>query len=437
MAMKYEIREAKTPNEGFTVYGGVREFVNSVDHEVVLCGPAETGKTIGALYKLHLIAMVVENAQMAIVRKTYRSTYTSVLETYEDKVLGPLLGEIVRKTGGSRPEVYEYPTGSRIIVAGMDKPEKVLSSERDVIYVNQAEELSLDDWEVLLTRCTGRAGHVSHPQLMGDCNPSHEAHWILARSRGGLLRLINSRHRDNPTLFSPYTGKITVQGRRTLSFLGRLSGSRRRRLLEGEWASPEGAIYESFDPGVHVIHSFDIPEGWPCFAGVDPVGPYVAVVWVAWERSRRCLHVYREYVEPFGATTPAHVSAILSVVRASGERVLRWIGGGPTEDQARVDWTAAGLRLEAPPISSVWSGIDRVNQLLMGNRLLIHDCCVGLASEIGSYRRVIRDGVPTDGIERKSDYHRLDALRYVVSHLTAPREVERVVYDEGLYRGLG
>ena len=70
MAMKYEIREAKTPNEGFTVYGGVREFVNSVDHEVVLCGPAETGKTIGALYKLHLIAMVVENAQMAIVRKS-------------------------------------------------------------------------------------------------------------------------------------------------------------------------------------------------------------------------------------------------------------------------------------------------------------------------------------------------------------------------------
>jgi len=82
-----------------------------------------------------------------------------------------------------------------------------------------------------------------------------------------------------------------------------------------------------------------------------------------------------------------------------------------------------------PPVADVWVGVDRVYQLLKDFRLVIHDCCVGLLSEVGDYRRKLaRDGTPTEAIESKERYHLLDALRYAVAWLTEPRETAQVIY---------
>jgi len=70
-----------------------------------------------------------------------------------------------------------------------------------------------------------------------------------------------------------------------------------------------------------------------------------------------------------------------------------------------------------------------VYQLLRDFRLVIHDCCIGLLSEIGDYRRKLaKDGTPMETIEAKERYHLLDALRYVVVHLTEPPETAQVIY---------
>ncbi|GAG14208.1 unnamed protein product, partial [marine sediment metagenome] len=254
-------------------YGGVKEFIYAHDDEVIVEGPAETGKTLGACWKIHTQASKYPNARIALIRKQQTDIYGSVWETLK-KVIE---GLPIRIYGGEKPERLMYPNGSTIYIGGMDKASKVLSSERDIIYFNQVEEGSLKDWEYLTTRVTGRGSVMPYTQLIGDCNPDHPQHWIKTRAKAGHLRLIPTTHYDNPTLFDR-DGNITDQGIRTMAVLNRLSGSRRLRLKDGIWGAPEGAIYDVYDDDKHKVEAFEIPLSWPRAAGVDPLGVYTAVV---------------------------------------------------------------------------------------------------------------------------------------------------------------
>mgnify|MGYP001101374487 CR=1 FL=1 len=136
--MMYTIR-TDYKNPVYTPYGGAAEFMYCHDHEVIIQGPAETGKTLAACWKAHLLASKYPGAQGAIVRKSQKSVYGSVLQTF-DRVRA---GAPVEPYGGERPEKYNYVNGSAIWVGGLDNSDKVLSSERDFIYVNQAEDGSI------------------------------------------------------------------------------------------------------------------------------------------------------------------------------------------------------------------------------------------------------------------------------------------------------
>ena len=419
--LRYALDESSWVNQ-YEFFGANQELISSIDPQVIISGPADCGKTIAALTKLHRIAWDNPNAQIVIVRKIRADVYSSVLETFNKKIL-PFPPDDdrcpIRVYGGATPSQYIYPNGSVIWIAGMDKPGKVLSSERDIIYVNQAEELSSEDWQHLGTRSTGRAGHVEHAQLIGDCNPGPPSHWIQQRHKAGTLRLLEATHKDNPELYDHDVEDWTEEGRKRLDALkASLTGYLYKRLFLGLWAAPEGAIYEPFDRERHVCASISLPRTFPRAVGVDPYGAKIAAVWVAWDVKDKVLHVYREYAEPFGISTPAHAQNILKL--SGGENIFAYVGGGPSENQARVDYTAAGLPVLEPPNIGVWSGIDNILQLLLDHAIIIHECCEQLISEIAEYRREKRHGEFTDTIADKEKYHMLDALRYIVAWLLDP-----------------
>jgi len=243
----------------FEVFGGAREFVNCQAPEVMIHGPAETGKTIAALYKLHVAASTYKNASIVICRKTLSSTYSTVLQTFINKVL-PLEDELasygITAYGGEKPEWYDYPTGARIWLAGMDKSSKILSAEHDIIYFNQAEEASLDNWETCTTRTTGRAGNMPYAQTIGDMNPAYPQFWSYHRPS---LNMFYSKHQENPALYNQHTGEITAQGIQTMLRLDALTGLRRTRLRDGKPALAEGAIYAEWDDSIHLIDADKVP----------------------------------------------------------------------------------------------------------------------------------------------------------------------------------
>lgn len=415
------------PQIPYKFYGGNEAIRACKDIEAIVAGPAETGKTLGQLATLHKLAYQYPGAQFSIIRKKKTDLYGSVIRTFTRDILEKY-GQDVVPYGGSYPQWYDYPGGSRIWLGGLDDPGKTLSSERDGILVVQAEELALRDWEYL-TRCvTGRGAVMADTFLRGDCNPGHPTHWIKSRAKAGKLTLFSTTRKDNPTLWDGTDW--TEQGKKTNRILSNLTGSRYKRLYQGLWSVSEGMIYDIFDEVRHKVTAFDPPKLWPRFVGIDPFGAYIGALWLAYDPHNQVLNVYREYYEPFGITTTGHAQNVVEL--SQGETIFAWVGGGPSERQARTDWTAAGVPLMEPPISEVWAQIDRVYNLLKTNSLVIHDSCPALLSEIGEYRRKLKNGQPTEQIENKDTFHLGDALRYIIAWLSQPQEEEEhaeIVYN--------
>lgn len=453
----YTLKSGKPGKGTYTPWGEVRKFFTCKDPEVIASGPADTGKTLGALWRVHVLASKYSGASIVIARKQLTDVYPSVLQTLLRKVLGitnisdvSSYGTKVDIYGGEKPQWIDYPNGSRIWIAGMDKSTKILSSEHDIIYVNQAEQLDLDDWEVCTTRTSGRAGNLPFSQTIGDANPRHPLHWIKQRSKDGTLTLFDTTHRDNPDIYNPFTGDLTPEGERRLGALKKLTGTRFLRLFKGLWVQPEGAIYSTFvmdaEPGerAHVIREMVIPSTWPRVVAIDPLGEQIAALWLAYDPAASVYHVYREYREPFGLSTREHARNILwlSGLRVNGvpeiasrrkkalfpEPIFAWVGGGPSERQARADWTSAGIPMLEPGVKEVWAGIDRVTELINDFRLVVHEQCPFLISEFGEYqRKTTRSGVVTDTIVDKEKFHMLDCLRYGINWFTGPMIVTEVV----------
>lgn len=186
----------------------------------------------------------------------------------------------------------------------------------------------------------------------------------------------------------------------------------------GNFSRPAGMIYEDFTQD-HILPAFSIPAEWPRFMGVDFGAVNTAKVFIAQDPASKLYYLYRESLEG-SKTTAEHVRA----VKQYNERNLLAWGGAKSEGQQRMDWRDAGLQIGEPPIADVEAGIARVITLLKERRLFVFDTCRGILDEFGTYARELDDtGQPTEKIKDKATYHRLDALRYVVSGLDRGRAI--------------
>ena len=406
----------------FTFYGGAREWTCYHGPEAILHGPAETGKTLSALWKVHLCALKYAKASIVILRKTQTSAYSSVLQTYINKVLMEAPG--ITAYGGNKPEWYDYPNGARVWIAGLDKPAKVLSSEHDMIYVNQTEELDLQDWETLTTRTTGRAGHMPYAQTIGDCNPAWPTHWMYHRPS---LRMFYSQHRDNPALFDPATGAIMAQGERTMAVLNALTGVRRDRLRDGKPSQAEGAVYEEWNASLHLIPRFEIPADWRRFRVVDfgYTNAFVCQWWAVDHDGR--MYRYREMYHT-GRTVADHAKQITAL--SAGERIENTICDHDAEDratlaQANIPNGAArkevSVGIQAVKERLKLAGDGRPRLYLLRDSLVESDGSLLDARKPKCTEEEVDAYVWNDKARKeeplKADDHGMDALRYAVMYV--------------------
>lgn len=243
----------------------------SEDPEVLVSGPAGTGKSRAALEKLNYCALRYPGMRGLILRKTRESLSESGLLTFERDVLGydnPMVSGPNRRNRS----VYTYPNGSEIIVGGLkvsgrDQTQRIMSTDYDMIFVQEAVELNEDEWEKATTRL--RSGVMPFQQLISDTNPSYPYHWLKVRSDGDLTLRMESVHEENPLLWDNVRGKWTPLGVEYIARLDRLTGARKSRLRWGRWVQAEGIVYDEWDPSVHLIDDFDIPEEWDRYRAID------------------------------------------------------------------------------------------------------------------------------------------------------------------------
>lgn len=317
------------PGQQFDIRGGAYALYHCQRREVVLSGPAGTGKSVGALLKLHALCEEVPGLRCLIVRKTRESLTESALVTYEQKVLPP--GHALH-TGQQRRtrQNYTYPNGSQIIVGGMDKPSKIMSTEYDLVYAQEGIELTEEDWEALLTRL--RNGKLPYQQILADTNPDTPQHWIKQRAASGKLLLLESRHEDNPRLYDITQRRWTPDGVSYLATLNQLTGPRLQRLRYGRWVQAEGAVYDTFDRSLHIVDVGIPPSDWPRYIAIDfgYINAFVCL-WAAVDPDTR-LWVYKQLVRT-QTLVEDHAKAILHEIAMEEREIKQRIVRGRREKQ--------------------------------------------------------------------------------------------------------
>ena len=265
---KLELKHRNTtkfPVFNYESYGVINELQVREDPELLIAGPAGTGKSMGILAKIHTLCINHPQIRVLIVRKSRATLAESVLKTFESNILGyghPLL------KGASRAnrKTYVYPNGSRIVVGGMDNPDRIMSSDYDLVAVFESTELNEQDWDNLSTRL--RNNQLPYQQLVADCNPASTQHWLYKRYERKGVTMLESRHEDNPVLFDHKTKQWTEKGRNYLARLDNLSGLRYDRLRLGKWVSAEGQVYDMFDNQKHVVTGM-LPLFRKYYVGMD------------------------------------------------------------------------------------------------------------------------------------------------------------------------
>lgn len=403
-------------------------------HEWMIAGAAETGKTLAALWRLDTLLKTTPNSSYALVRKVAADIGPTVLRTYQRVVA--LSGSGAAGYGGNNPQWYDYPNGARLWIGGMDRPGKVLSGERDGIYVNQAEELTLEDWETLTTRTTGRGAVTETPMLFGDCNPGPPTHWIINRPS---LEVLYSRHEENPTLYDD-AGILTEQGQRSLAILDALTGIRHKRLRLGLWVAAEGVVYDEYDRSVHLIDRFPIPADWRRIRSIDfgYTNPFGCQWWAIDGDGR--MYLYRE-IYMSQRTVRVHAGQIERL--SEGEHYDYTVSDHDAEDRATLDengiHTTAAIKAVTPGIQAVQerlkpAGDGKPRLFILKQSLVERDEVLAerhkplsTEQEFESYMWPKgTNGKPVKEEPVKADDHGMDAMRYAVM-------AEDVGTSQGIY----
>jgi len=410
----------------YVARGGAARLFQCRDPEVLFEGPAGTGKSRAITEYILWFCGEFPRSRVAVVRKTRKSLSESWMVTFENVLRESALdGTYLKETldNGARRshrDSYEFANGSQIVLGGMDNPTRLYSTEFDLVYANEATELTEHEWESMHRSL--RNNRATYQQLLGDCNPDAPTHWLNVRCNAGKTTRILSRHEDNPSLKPDYLERLKA-----------LTGVRRARLYEGRWAAAEGIIYDGFDRSFHVIKPFEIPGDWTRYRSIDfgLVHPFVCQWWSVDGDGRA--YLYRQWVKT-GWTAARHGKKIVELT--GDERIEATISDHSATDRATL-MEAAGIVTTLADKQDKLAGIDAVSERLRKGddgraRLYVFEDSlveadpvllerhhpIDLASEIDGYVwKPGTKGPKDEPIDLLNDS--CDAMRYMVMHLDA------------------
>ena len=310
----------------------VLDLWRSDETELCVDGPVGCTKTVQVMLKILRLHELYPKFQSLVVRAEAKTLHTTIIPQLFTKIFRyPVKSKknpFSLYGGENRAAHLEFDNGGRMTFGGMDDSGKILGSEYDLIFYNQAErEKYQRNWETLIGRgLEGRAGHWPHSeygysrprfQIIADANPSAPTHWLKARESAEQIRFISFLHEDNPLYY--YNGAWTERGLRTRAELERrYTGYMRDRMVYGIWRAAEGIVYTMFSPEVEVdmlggkkklpyhvryVHRHDIPKDWHWFAAID-YGNVHAMCCQLWamkpDRSRHIMYkeIYRTKLTP-------------------------------------------------------------------------------------------------------------------------------------------
>ena len=158
---------------------------------VVEQGGTRSGKTYNILLWIIFDYCNRETKKtITICRKTFPAVRGTVMRDFFDIIKGY---GIYNESYHSKSSNEYYLNGNRIEFISLDEPQKIRGRKRDLLFINEANELNFEDWQQLIFRTTEK--------VVIDYNPSDEFHWIydqvLTRED---VEFYQTTYKDNPFL---------------------------------------------------------------------------------------------------------------------------------------------------------------------------------------------------------------------------------------------
>lgn len=163
-----------------------QKYINDKTRELLIEGSAGSGKTIFACYKVIFYALQNPNASIYIYRKTLPSLKRTSWKEIRNLLTNMKIPFEENKSEGviSIPS-HDDPKASKMYFGALDESSKVRSINADVVYIEQAEEVTDTEFYIELMLRLGR-GEASkrengYSQMLLVVQPESEEHWIYKR----------------------------------------------------------------------------------------------------------------------------------------------------------------------------------------------------------------------------------------------------------------
>lgn len=152
-------------------------------------GGSRSSKTYSIL-QLLIIEALKKIQLITIVRKSFPSLRGSVMRDWKEIMID--MGIYKDNRHSKTENLYNFDNGSVIEFISLDDPEKIKGRKRDILYINEANEIDFEGWIQLKLRTTGK--------VFIDYNPSEHEHWVYDLITKEGTSLIKSTYKDNPFL---------------------------------------------------------------------------------------------------------------------------------------------------------------------------------------------------------------------------------------------
>lgn len=375
--------------------GQTRVWKSKAKYVAMLAGTG-SGKTwVGPIW-LYREIQQYPTGSFLVVSPTYQMFQRIVLpETLK------FMDAVAKGEYRSGERTYYLPTGGKIYFGSADNPFSLEGVHVYAAWMDEAGQMKREAWDVVLRRVGFYGGRVlitTTPYNLGWLKTEIYDRWKSGDKNYEVVQF--------PSIMNPaYPREEFERAQATLP------SWKFKMFYLGEFAKPEGLVYEEFDSSRHIINSFPIPPEWRRVMGVDfGYNNPTAAVWIAISPDD-VMYVYREYYERN------------KIPQESGTDILRLCEGesidavfcDPSDPASIEEYRRIGLPARGAN-NAVKEGIENVIGRLKTDRLFVFKGLNNLLDEIENYRWKVHNDSIVDEPVKEYD-HAVDALRYAIQSL--------------------
>jgi phage terminase large subunit len=366
---------------------------------IVNQGGARASKTYSIAQK-YIIKLLQETGKtLSIVRKTTPALRISVMRDFLEILVNM---DLYDSSNHNKTDKTYTLNGNLVEFFGMDDPQKKRGAKRDYLWLNEANELTLEDWRQLSIRTTG--------EITLDYNPSDEFHWIYdeVMTRDDCT-FIQSTYKDNP--FLPQTLIEEIEKYRELD------PAYYRVFGLGERGASQSTIYN------HWKECEVLPEAYDniCY-GIDWGFNHPTAVVEVREKEGEF------YVKQLLYQSGLNSYSIIDKLEELGiSKTARIIADSAEPDKIN-DVYRAGFRGVLPTVKGK-NSVARGIKAIKGHPLYITSDSVDGIKEIRFYRYMEdkNGNILEDPIKVKDDF--CDAMRYAIDYMVESKVSYAKIYS--------